>query len=408
MESLVFFLLQSVVNLLFWAYDTAVYWILPVLLVAFARTWLYYVRANYNANLKRTLLEIKLPREIFKSPAAMEIVLNVLHQAGEGTWYDRWIKGRLRMWSSLEMVSIEGKPRFFIWIESKMRKNLEAQIYAQYPSVEIYEAPDYIEHIPYGQKDSDWAMFGSEFVLTKKDPYPIKTYVDYGLDKDPKEELKIDPITSVMEFLSAIGKDEQIWFQIGIRATKKTNLIPGGLFGKKYDWKEEAKKEIESIKKKIAESSGAEQYASARGTKSQENAIMAIERSVAKPGFDCGIRVIYFAKGDTFDATNIPALMGCLKQYSSDELNGFRPKNFTGVDFWWQDYSGKKVSEMKKSLFNAYIRRSWFYPPYVRKAFVLNTEELATIFHFPGKIAETPSFDRIESKKTEAPANLPF
>ncbi len=407
MEAIKIFLLQAFVDVLFFAYDTVIYWMPPVLAIVCARTWLYYVRANFNANLQRILLEIKLPKEIHKSPAAMEIILDVLHQGSEGSWYDQWIKGRVRTWSSLEVVSIEGKVRFFIWIENKFRQNLESQIYAQYPDVEVYEAADYIQHVPFNQKDSGWNMFGSEFVLTKPDPYPIKTYVDYGLDKNPKEELKIDPITSVMEFLSSIEKDEQIWIQIGVRATKSTNKIPGGLFGKSYDWKEEAKKEIEKIKKEIVKSSEAEQFATARATKAQENAITAIERSISKPGFDCGIRALYLAK-NKFNGMVIPALMGHLKQYSSQDLNGFRPKNATGFDYWWQDYNNIRINKIKADLFDAYIRRSWFYPPYVRKPFILNTEELATIFHFPGRVAETPSFERIESKKSEPPSNLPL
>ena len=42
------------------------------------------------------------------------------------------------------------------------------------------------------------------------------------------------------------------------------------------------------------------------------------------------------------------------------------------------------------------------------KAFILSTEELATIFHLPGRVVETPSFTRIESKKAEPPTNLPI
>ncbi|MFC1720908.1 hypothetical protein ACFLY0_00945 [Patescibacteria group bacterium] len=406
MESITFFFLQALVYVLFFAYDTAPYWIPPILLIIFVRTWVYYVRANFNSKRQRVLLEIKLPRDIYKSPLAMETMLGTLHQTGEGTWYDKYILGKTRTWFSLEIVSIEGKVRFFIWTEPFYRTTIEAQIYAQYPTIEIYEASDYTQHVPFGQKDSGWNMFGSEFTLTKKDPYPIKTYIDYGLDKDPKEEFKIDPITSVMEFLSSIGKDEQIWMQIGVRATTKTNRIPGGIFGKTYDWKKEAQKEVEDLKEKIIKSSGAEKYALARATKAQENEITAIERNISKPGFDCGIRVMYLAK-DKFDPMNIPGLIGALKQFSSNDLNGFRPKNVTGFDYWWQDYNNFRMSKVKADLFNAYIRRSWFSPPHARKPFILNTEELATIFHFPGRVAETPAFERVESKKSEAPVNLP-
>jgi hypothetical protein len=39
---------------------------------------------------------------------------------------------------------------------------------------------------------------------------------------------------------------------------------------------------------------------------------------------------------------------------------------------------------------------------------ILNTEELATIFHFPGQVAGTPTLERVPSKKAEAPSNLPI
>ncbi|MCK5590431.1 MAG: hypothetical protein KAI72_00610, partial [Candidatus Pacebacteria bacterium] len=61
----------------------------------------------------------------------------------------------------------------------------------------------------------------------------------------------------------------------------------------------------------------------------------------------------------------------------------------------------------KRTIFNAYKRRSYFYPPHKRKPLVFNIEELATIYHFPGMVAETPTFGRIDSRKGEAPINLP-
>jgi hypothetical protein len=53
-------------------------------------------------------------------------------------------------------------------------------------------------------------------------------------------------------------------------------------------------------------------------------------------------------------------------------------------------------------------RRSYFYEPFVGTPFVLNSEELATIFHFPGQAVPTPSLTRIQSKKSGAPSNLPI
>ena len=58
-------------------------------------------------------------------------------------------------------------------------------------------------------------------------------------------------------------------------------------------------------------------------------------------------------------------------------------------------------------MFDAYVNRSAFYKPYKEKTIVLNTEELCTIYHFPGGVVRTPSLARIESKKGEPPIGLP-
>jgi hypothetical protein len=55
--------------------------------------------------------------------------------------------------------------------------------------------------------------------------------------------------------------------------------------------------------------------------------------------------------------------------------------------------------------------RSYFFPPYRNYGcdpFILSTEELATIFHFPGNVSATPSLPKIASKKSEPPINLPI
>jgi len=106
--------------------------------------------------------------------------------------------------------------------------------------------------------------------------------------------------------------------------------------------------------------------------------------------------------------SNIYSLLGAFRQYSSNELNGFGVSHATSYDYPWQDYKDIRATKLKKKIFDAYKRRSYFYLPYKKKPFVLNAEELATIYHFPGGVAETPTFGRVVSKKAEPPANLPI
>src|SRR5690606_678400 len=113
------------------------------------------------------------------------------------------------------------------------------------------------------------------------------------------------------------------------------------------------------------------------------------------------IRAVYLAPKENFDGMNITGLTGVMKQYNSFSLNGFKPTNMTGFDNPWEDFSGNRTLRKKREMLDAYIHRSWFYAPYVRPHFVLTSEELATIFHFPGRVSETPSLGRIESLKSE-------
>lgn len=373
--------------------------------------WVRYVRAQYINAIKWVILEIRVPKETFKSPLAMEIVLNSLVTSIPSNAYDKYWKGKVQDWFSLEMVSLEGHIKFFIRTSSVYKDVIEAQLYAQYPDIEIYEVPDYTRYVDYKGEKGEWIMSAAEYKLTKEDPYPIKTYVDYGLDKDPKEEFKIDPLTSVIEYLGSIGKDEQIWIQILIQAANKRYKIKSGKkAGEMGDWKDEGKAIIDDLTKRNEKTpEGTPSFKMLMMTEGDRDTIKAIERNTAKFGFDTGIRAAYFAKKDKFNPSHMKALGGLLRPFSSNNLNGFKfSTQAFGFDYPWQDYKNMRLESKRKKLFKAYKYRSWFYKPRKLKPFVLNAEELATIFHFPGGVAQTPTFGRIPSRKSEAPVNLPI
>jgi hypothetical protein len=59
-------------------------------------------------------------------------------------------------------------------------------------------------------------------------------------------------------------------------------------------------------------------------------------------------------------------------------------------------------------MFRKYKSRVNLYFPRPGGTFILNSEELATLFHFSGQgAAPAPSVSRIEAKKGEPPAGLP-
>src|SRR5690606_23730126 len=185
--------------------------LLPLfLLYGFCKLWVAQVRAAFIRNTEVKVLEIRIPKDIKRTPLAMEIVTNALYQTGgESTWYDRYILGKVRSWFSLEIASIGGHTHFFVWTHAKWKNLIESQMYAQYPGVEVLEVVDYAKLVPFDE--SRMSYWGCEFVFTQPDYIPLKTYVDYGMDKQVglKEEEKLDPLLATIEFMSTLSAKEQ-------------------------------------------------------------------------------------------------------------------------------------------------------------------------------------------------------
>lgn len=385
-------------------------WVPALLCVVFFEIWIELKRREWVAKQGGVLLEIRLPREMLKSPQAMELFLNNLYNTSAGNLISVYLNGSMRTWFSLEIASIGGAVQFFIWCHKGFRQRIESQLYAQFPNIEIHEAKDYAMEVDYNPEKYSFGWFG-QLGLVKPDAYPIKTYIDYGLDRDPKEEFKHDPIVSVLEFMGSLKKGEQAWIQILIQGHAKEGLKLGRLVTKP-DWKKDVEKEIKEILKKAQFKSDEEKLPTGQHlSEGQRDVIKAIERTTSKTAFDTTIRLAYIAEKEVFNPTNIGGLLGSMMQFNSNNLNSFKPAMGSGYDYPWQDPFGKGKASNEKRLLEAYKRRSYFSPPFryaFSKPFIMTTEELATIFHFPGQVAATPTLSRIPSKKAEAPANLPI
>ena len=380
-----------------------------------------WITMRFIESKKNCLLQIKLPKEILKSPAAMEIFFSQLVPSGAGTYYEAFVDGKVRPWFSCEIVSIEGEVRFYVWCSDVKFKNIvEAQLYSQYPNIEIYEAEDYTKNIPFDLEN--YKYYTIQYKLGKPDPLPIKTYIDYGLDKDQKDEYKIDPITSVLEFLGTLKKGENIWFQFLLQKYEESE-IKLGTFKKEKSLKDKTKEEIEKIRKQATPpSEDKETFKFPNPTKGQNEAIAAIERTTNKTPFECMIRGIYVAENSAFNPTNITGVRQAFKQYDSGMLNSIKPGDASDVSDPRKDWAviipfmkginDRYILYLKKGMFLAYKLRSYFQAPYKffgGKPFILTAEELATIFHFPsGMVSQTPTLKRVGSKKSEAPSNLPI
>jgi len=402
------------------------------------RMWLHYIQQDFISGIDFVLLEIIPPREVLRSPAAMELFLTngLYHLSLKGKLGEYW-QGAVWFWFSLEIVSIEGQVHFYVRIPSRLKGLVETQIYSQYPQAQVRVADDYTLAVDEISEDSEWDLWGCEFGLNKREAYPIKTYVDYGLDKDPKEEFKIDPIAPVIELFGSIGRGEQMWMQIVIRPSKKKYKTKGTWF-KHHDWVEEASLEPKNILRPYAQ-----EKEKPDGTKYLDFAmrpppfIMAIlaglDTKITKVGFDTGIRVCYVAKKTAFNKNNQQSTRLIFRQYANPMLNQFEMSLFSspgmyGSAFNYPKWIGTTLSDR---MLHEYRERKFFYfplrhyilgkgnilfwpiSPYIfpaylhSKTFVLNTEELATLWHFPGQTLKVPTLERIESKESSPPTNLP-
>lgn len=385
---------------------------LPILLFfEWHHAWLEYVRKYFDIEYGRTTLEIQFPQDVFKSPAAMELVLVQMYQtATPDNYVETYWDGKHPPTYGLELVSDGGKIHFYINCPTKKYKNIvEAQLYAQYPGIIVTALPlDYTAEVNF---DLDkWPLFSFHLRLKQPDVYPIKTYIDYGLDKDPKEEFKVDPMATLVEMLGNIKPTEKVWIQILIRAHLKHEWIRGDL-ATVADWKDD----ISAIVDKIAQREKGHDSGDERGndlprvTPGERDLIAALERSRGKYAFNTQIRIMYIAKEGSFNGTErIGALLTLWRNFDDFNRNQFGMSWRTDFDWnWWQDPTGWRRREYKRHELHEYKIRIMHGKHPIDKPFILTTEEIATIFHPAGRVITTPTMERVPSARSEPPANLP-
>lgn len=387
-----------------------------------ANIYLWWKQTLFKHNIVWTMLEIKPPREVRKSPKAMEQILTSMYSLrnAPGNFFEKWVDGEVTRWFTLEIASFGGEVHFYVRTPIKFKNVIEANFYANYPDIEIFTVNDYTSRLPNETKDlynMGLDIFGSELMLDKDDAYPIRTYVQF---ESPDEELKIDPISALLENLGKLKKEEHIWMQFIIRPADPK-------------WREKGVKLAEELKKKqtikIATSEGKSADTPIGLTPGQIDVIKAVETNITKPGFDTVVRLLYIAPKTIFEnAFPNKGLQGILNQYSSMSLNSFKHNGDVRTsEMKWHKYPffniSARIEGRKQRILKNYINRSFpeelaignflnLNPSnfnFFSKSFVLNTEELATIYHLPYYFVLTaPFIPRVESKKAGPPAGLPI
>ena len=80
----------------------------------------------------------------------------------------------------------------------------------------------------------------------------------------------------------------------------------------------------------------------------------------------------------------------------------------TDFDYmWFSDPFGDRLDALRRIEYRFYQLRKYIPHSQVDGSKIFTTEEMATMFHLPGKVALTPTLDRVPSTRSEAPTNLP-
>lgn len=411
-------LMQAVFAIVGWAILILVFFYMG------AELWLNIKQDKLTKNWKWILLAVDIPPEQIQSPKAVEQIFAQLSGAlivpnfGEKYW-----QGAKQKWFSFEIISIEGYTQFLIYTESQFRDLVEAAIYAQYTTAEITEVEDYIGNVSSKFPNDTDDVLGVEFGLVSPDPYPIRTYQDFEHSVTLDSTFN-DPMAAILETFSRIGAGEYFWTQIIIQPSPN-------------NWKENGIKLIKDI---IAQKSGVKgpsvlsQVAAlpvgvmaefAKSITSNPDAkpvikkeppapkisdltpgikdtVAAIEEKIAKIGFFTKIRALYAARKEVFNPSKcLEGFIGGLNQFHIQGRNGLVPKKFTSAYYAFKHY---RTAEAKRKFVAAYKKRKL---KVGRKPYILNIEELATVWHFPLPLVKTPSLQKSSIKRSEPPINLP-
>lgn len=414
------------------------WWVpLPFLLLKpFLFFWLWWKIDGWLGKVfNPVLLEVRIPKEMLKPIRAMETVMAGIWGATyqPPDWWEKWIEGQVQTSTSFEIVSIGGEVHFYVRIHKPYKDAVEAAIYAQYPGAEIQEVPDYTKNVPSDIPNKDWDLFGSDYRLAKDDSYPIKTYLGFETEHEALEEKIIDPVSDLLEAMSKIKPGEQFWIQIRaspIGADEGANAFIKG--GHKIRDKIAGRKEPSKSKPMLSEMAdimltgkpaGAEAKkeefipVEMRLTPGEREIITEVERKISKPVFNCGVRFVYFGKRDVWFKPNFRLAFTYFNSFTTANLNAIVPWGSTITKIhqsWFLPYNRLKPRRhylrVRKMFINYKGRDNALFPRFKddKSMFVLNVEELASLFHFPSwRVSPVPGVSRVESRK-QAPPPLPY
>ncbi len=406
-----------------------------VIIVSGLHAWQEWRQSVYHVEKRRfMLLAIDVPRDNEQSPKAVESIFAHLHGVLPGVnnkWEDWWV-GRTPDYFSMEIVSIEGYVQFIVYTQEEYRDLVESAFYAQYPDAEITQVEDYVYGTNSEFKDivfphKKYNLYGSEFTLSNDNAYPIRLHLDF--EHSLSQEFK-DPMAALLETMNKIGPEEQFWFQlvitpeydhlwqpqadgVAMKIAGKLTEAPAGaadkVVGGMIKWLDALGTAVFPFYGETEDSKEMEREMPSlmlHLTPKEQRQVESIQMKADKVGFWCKFRYIYIApKEIATKARGLSPVIGSLKQFASLNSNALRPHKYTKT--WGLDYLfvPERVAIRQNRIIRAFQNRA---RTAGSNGIILNTEELATLYHFPTEVVKAPLVSRTQAKRSSPPVALPI
>lgn len=355
---------------------------LPLVIVLAYLTWRNYHKIDSVQNdVESDLLVLEIPKANEKSELAAEQLFASLH----GILRDKAelkLNNGIQEHLSFEIASINGQIRFYAWVPRTLRSFVEGQIYSQYPTVQISKAAD--DYVTHEREHS--VAYSSEITLTDSEMLPIKTFQNFEVDP-------LAGITGALAKLEATG--EEVWIQILARP------IADSWHKSSEMWAQSVKKgkssffngDLSWVGKLLAalwqppEASKSATGAPKELSDRNKTRISEAEKKATKLGYRVKIRLVYLGDSTINAKQRMQAIVGTFKQFNSTNLNGFK---MSAASFKKEDLAGYRTRAFSGG------------------GYILNIEELASVFHLPHTNVETPNVVWASTKTAEPPAKLPI
>lgn len=344
---------------------------------------------NYERGLKMVIFKIHLPppsddldgsnrdeRDVTEEILSQT---QVMYDIISSTFVKPNFKGRIygQKHISLEIVAKDGLVNYYAVVPSVLSDVVKQAIAAAYPSARLEEVKSANIFSEIGKSSG---TIGGEFTLKKDFEYPIATY----------QESKRDAARAILNALSSATKLDGVGIQLLIR--------PAG-----DSWSEQSTEEVKKIKKAKSEKKGGVNGSSLltalwkapevkdanpddrQLTSLEQSVVDAIETKTKYPGFETLIRVVVSSNTAVQSQMLLKNVVSAFSLFDSPSFNGFKFTNTKDID----------------ELVSSYIFR--FFPQSVRGN-ILNTVELASIYHLPNqKVIPTSQVQRQMTKQVDGP-----